>query len=119
MKIEVMFETPVRVAGHRYPDIVTFDDGPLVRALLKAGHVVLINPPHLEGYNDDEATPAPEPEAPQAPVPETEVPQARRKPKKESLSRDEERSTPDSLNTQSGNRHPNYLGGNDREGLYE
>jgi hypothetical protein len=57
MKIEVLFITPVRTAGHRSPDVVTYDDGPLVRALLKAGHAVLIDPPILEGYNEDEARP--------------------------------------------------------------
>ena len=54
MKVEVLFMTPVRVAGHRYPDVVTYDDGTLVRALLKSGKAVLIDPPHLPGYNDDE-----------------------------------------------------------------
>ena len=54
MKVEVLFMTPVRVAGHRYPDVVTYDDGTLVRALLKSGRAVLIDPPHLPGYNDDE-----------------------------------------------------------------
>lgn len=54
MKIEVMFVTTAKVAGHRYPAVVTFSDGPLVRSLLKGGHAVLIDPPHLLGYNDDE-----------------------------------------------------------------
>jgi hypothetical protein len=54
MKVEVLFMTPVRVAGHRFPDVVTYDDGPLVRALLKSGKAVLIDPPHLPGYNDEE-----------------------------------------------------------------
>jgi len=54
MTVEVMFVTPVRVAGHRYPDVVSYPDGPLVRALLKYGKAVLIDPLHLPGYNDDE-----------------------------------------------------------------
>lgn len=54
MRVEVLFTTSVRVAGHRYPDVVSYEDGTLVRALLKSGKAVLIDPPHLPGYNDEE-----------------------------------------------------------------
>lgn len=54
MRIEVLFMSPAKVAGHRHPDVVSYDDGPLVRALLQSGIAVLIDPPHLEGYNDHE-----------------------------------------------------------------
>ena len=69
MKVEVLFMTPVRVAGHRHPDVVTYDDGTLVRALLKSGKAVLIDPPHLPGYNDEEFT-----EVKEEAVPEYEIP---------------------------------------------
>lgn len=68
MKIEIMFVTTAKVAGHRAPAVVTFDDGPLVRGLLKGGHAVLIDPPHLPGYNDDEL-----PEAQEEVLPEPVV----------------------------------------------
>lgn len=54
MLVEVMFVTTAKVAGHRAPAIISFQDGPLVRSLLKGGHAVLIDPPYLPGYNDAE-----------------------------------------------------------------
>ena len=52
--IEVMFTAKGRIAGHQYPDVVEYEDGPLVRGLLRSGHAILINPPILEGYNEQE-----------------------------------------------------------------
>lgn len=54
MKLEVLFMTTARIAKHKYPEVVQYEDGPLVRALLKAGHVELIDPPFLAGYNEHE-----------------------------------------------------------------
>lgn len=71
MIVEVMFMTPVRVAGHRYPDIVNLEDGPLVRALLKSGKAALINPPHLPGYNDNEFEEVKGEKAPEYEIPVT------------------------------------------------
>lgn len=72
MKVEVLFVTPVRVAGHRYPDVVSYEDGTLVRALLKSGKAVLIDPPHLPGYNDDEFEEVNGAKAPEYEIPVTD-----------------------------------------------